>query len=584
MGTGRHPVIWLIWDAAAAWVTRALLAEGALPALGQLLRCGVFAAAQPPQPNCQTPPGLATLLTGVWPWKHGISGFNVPDLAPDQPITARRTGFDPALLRAEPIWAWAARHGRQSVLVHVPWMLFPPLQEAPPGVCFTVDGYSRRIVRGGVVRFGDLAADAAGRRSLVVGPYQFTLAPEAQGIALSLAERGTVLMLTPQPAGSYQVQWLPIAVGEAIGFQLWQPPDGGELLLLHSGIWQVRTAPAEAQEAFSAATGPFVGEGLGAAYRRGAFGPRLIEGGSGQAEAWLVATIGTMADYFTRSGLVALEHYPTADLYICYQPCIDDIEHELLGYCDPHSPAYCPPIAEAIWEAVRAVYQMADRYLGAMLERVGTDATVILSSDHGMAGMIATVHVNEALRQAGLLAFMPDGTIDLAQTAILFHPANNGSLWVNRLGRPGGWVPPERAPEVVQRAAQVLRALYDPTSGAALIAAIYPLDGTSAVGWDTLLGDLFLSAADGYELSAAASSDGAVLLPTRKSASHVTNPDRPALQGIFAARGPHIRAGIDLGLIDNRDLVPLICHQLGIAPPPNIEGCLREKLLDHALR
>jgi predicted AlkP superfamily phosphohydrolase/phosphomutase len=570
-------VVWLIWDAAAHWAIRALLAEGSLPALARVAQAGVIAGARPPWPNCQTPPGLATLFTGVWPWLHGISGFSMPDPDARLPVTARRSGFDPASLAAEPIWSYAGRHGRRVVLTYIPWVITP--DGAPPGCVFAAEGYTERIMRGAAIPLTDLSPGADGRLQLQLGPIHLALEPSQDQVAVELLPAGRRFVLKIDAADDMDEHELTIGPGMRLFLRIWRRACDGALLLLHSGLWQIRTAPASELPAFQDAAGPFVGEGLGFLYRQGIFGPRLAEGGDGAAERMLVRSIATAATHFQRAALSAAARHPAADLYICYQPCIDDIEHELIGWCDPHSRAYRPLIAAEAWAAVRSVYQLADRHLAALLEHFGEDCTIIISSDHGMAGMTDTIHVNEALRQAGLLAFDAAGVIDLTRTTILYHTANNGSLWLNDARRPGGIVPDERRDDVIARAIAVLRGLRNPETGEPVIHAIYPADGDAQAGWKPALGDLFLAAADGYELSAGQTANGQLIVPVRKSASHATNPDRASLRGIFAARGPGIDRNRDLGEIDNRDLFPLLCRQLGMKPPPGLEGSIPAGLI-----
>lgn len=582
MSRKDYPVVWLIWDAASDWAARALLAEGALPALEQVANFGVRAAAKPPSPNCQTPPSLATLFTGVWPWKHGITGYSVPDPTPHLPITARRSGFDPAILTAETIWHCAGRQGRRSVLVHTPWTISAQDKRPPQGCVFAAEAYSRRLSRGGAISVSDLKHGKNGRPGFQVGPFHLAVEFAEEWIAVEHSDTKSQVLLRSCETKRRTEHILELAPSTGIVLQLCRRPGDGELLLLHSGVWQMRSVPAEEQRNFEIATGPFVGEGIGFVYRRGSLGPRLAEGGQGEAEKLLVRSIATAADYFERASLAAATYHNDADLYIFYQPCVDDIGHELIGWCDPRSKAYRPEIARQAWAVVRAVYQMADQHLASLLQHFGDACTIIVSSDHGMAGMTATVHVNEALHQARLLVFDAAGEIDLSSTHVLYHPANNGSLWLNSTRRAGGIVPPEHQKDVLNATIHTLREMRDSETNQPVIQDIYsPQDGAKA-GWNPTMSDLFVSAADGYQLNADPSPNGQIVVPTPKSASHATNPDRPSLRGIFYARGPGIPRDSDLGEIDNRDLFPIVCHQLEIEPATGIEGQIPAGLLASA--
>jgi len=571
------PVVWLILDAAADWAVRRLLNEGAMPALAQVYARGVGAGARPPALNCQTPPSLATLVTGVWPWQHGIQGYSVPSREAQQPITERRTGFSRELLQREPIWTVAGRQEKTYAMSHVPWVLSLDDEVLPLGCLFAVEGYSRCLSRGGVVLLSQLPTIADGRQKLVIGPVKLLVErkEKAMGVQLCSEQMGESWPLYESE------QWKPFQIDtNGLLLRLWRRPSDGEWIILHSGIWQIRTAPSVEKTEFFNIVGPFVGEGLGSAYRLGMFGPRLVEGGDGTAEQLFVESIAQMATYFRRSSLNVVNRYPGADLYMFYQPCIDDVAHEVIGWCDPQSKAYQSKIADRVWEVVKQVYRMADQHLADLLTHFGEASTIIVSSDHGMMGMTHRCYVNEALAHAGLFAFDSQGGVDLARTKILYHPANNGSLWVNEKMYAGGIVRSEERDEIVHHAIVVLKELHLEESGAVVLQEIYPADSEENAGWMPEMGDLFVVAADGFEFSADRSPNGQVLVQTLKSANHATNSGSASLCGIFYAKGLGIAEGRDVGIVDNRDVFPLVCKQLGIEPPSGLEGKISPGVLE----
>ncbi|MCL6450554.1 MAG: alkaline phosphatase family protein [Acetobacteraceae bacterium] len=633
----RGPVVWLIWDAAAAWATERLMAEGALPHLARLAKDGVRAAARPPWPNCQTPPSLATLFTGCWPRRHGIAGFAVPHRDPSLPITAWRSGFEAGLLKALPLWRQAVSLGLSVVLPHLPWVLTPaggPGSEPSELYRFAAEAYPRRLTRARAWEFEALEVEPEpapgtapgpvprGARLLGVAGWEFRAweeegrvwvqrrgaaqgsaprqegagATSAQGVPYGAAApartaRGPLpegpaageaepLCLDPAAPGTPGRDVRPWAVelepGVGVWFWAYRRPGDGRLMLAHSGVWQARTWPEREVSALARAAGPFCGEGMGALYRIGAFGPRLVEGGDGAAEELLVRSFEPCAGHFEAVTAFAASNYP-ADLYVFYQPIIDDAEHELMGWCDPASAAFRPAVAERLWGAVREAYRMADRHLGRLMEGLGPGATVVLSSDHGMAGVARLVHVNRVLERAGMLAFLPDGTVDLSGTQALYHPANNGSLWVNADDRPGGIVPARRRAQVARRAARELWALRDPETGRRVFRGVYLAGAGQRPGWPWAFGDVYLVAEDGYDLRPEPGAEP--VRPSPKSANHTGYPERRSLWGVFFARGPGLKRGANLGVVDNRDVAGLVCWCLGIQPPPGMEGRLPRSAL-----
>ncbi|MBW4082406.1 alkaline phosphatase family protein [Paenibacillus sp. S150] len=565
MTVPRNPVVWLIWDGAAAWAARRLRQEGTLQALEELASGGVEGEARVPSPNCQTPPSLATLFTGSWPRRHGIHGFHVP-----VSWLESRQGFDPDILLAEPIWNYAGAHGIDSVLVHIPWVLSDDNRQLPDSIRYAIEGYSKRIFRGGACV---ITPDQFGQAvNYTAGPYELLLQANADDSVTVLTDGSAPLVLYPASLEAPLQQYLTIGADQ-LYVEIFRRADGA-VVFIHPGVWHPRTGfPKDAMNDPASTAEvqiPFVGEGLGGAYRRGLFGTRLAEGGQGEAERLLLHSIRWSAEYFSQSALSAIHQVQDAQLYILYQPCIDDVEHELMGWCDPQSKAYLPEIAEEVWGFVRQVYEWADGELAALQNQFGDGCSYIVSSDHGMAGMTHTIHVNEILAQARLLNFDAEGRIDPKHTLIVYHQANNGSLWLN----PEIGFKAERD-KILEKAVDALKLARHPSVQGPLFESVHPADSFQGdSGFTPDMGDLFVAAADGLELSAARSAGAQILVPTLKSASHATNPHRPSLNGIFYAKGPGIPAGIKLGDVDNRSVFPLICRQLGLEIPDTIEGVL----------
>jgi predicted AlkP superfamily phosphohydrolase/phosphomutase len=541
----KGPIFWLIWDGAASSVTRRLLDEGRLPTLARLARGGVSAATRPTFPNCQTPPSLATLLTGVSPTKHGITGFHIPATGFDSPVTARRSAFDRTALHASPLWNDATEAGRPTAVVHLPWT-----EVGETGPTYAAEAFSRRIARAGAIPIDN---------RVTIGPYELTLEIDDGSLTITPPVGPPSTLRGEDVRRSIAVQF-----DRGIGgvLRAWRRPADGARFLLSHGAWEVRTSPVDGLAALEEAAGPFVGDGLGRLYRHGVFGPRLDQDGDGDAEAILLVGIEALADHFRKASAHALGRVGREAFSVLYQPCIDAVEHELFGWCEP----YAPGLSDRAWAGVELVYRMADRHLADVLARAGPDATVIVASDHGMAGIRWNVHVNEILRRGGLLAFGPDGGIDLARSQIVYHPANNGSLWVNTKPRPEGIVEPEECPGVIARAAPLLRGVRLTPDGPEVFTKIYPLDEPPCA-WSETFGDLFLATLDGVHLRASPGPDGAILAPAHKSAAHLTHSAQSSLHGIFFAQGPGFTPGRDLGLIELEEVAPLVRHCLHPSRP-----------------
>jgi predicted AlkP superfamily phosphohydrolase/phosphomutase len=189
-----------------------------------------------------------------------------------------------------------------------------------------------------------------------------------------------------------------------------------------------------------------------------------------------------------------------------------------------------------------------------------------------MSGKNKLVHLNIALQQAGLLTLGPDGTIDLSRTRALAPPLGDASVAVNAVDRPGGIVALEEKALVLTEIRKALAAVKDPDSGANVITAFFEPATTGLLqpGGDSA-GDLFLDFAPGYYPSTSTSSE-VVVERTRPTGEHVYVPTRRDMLAIFAAYGPRIPKGVNLGRVQAIDVAPTILDLLGIEAEPPLPG------------
>lgn len=556
-------VIWLIWDAASYWVVDELLSEGALPNLQTLLARGVLTPAVPPFPNCQTPPSLATLFSGSSPHEHGVCGFDSPSTRANDPVTCSEAGFRWGASKKKLIWELANDSGRSVVTAHVPWAIPPDAEQAPTALSLGIDAYRGRHFRSGTVTLSPALNSVGGEQTVFCGRHEMRLVRRPSCIRVSIDASHVDLPLPTQVEVPQFNHYLTVKEGAGSYLDLMIQPDSRELMLLHSGLWDIRTAPRSFLPRLYAEKGPFVGESQGSAYRNGRFGARLFEGGTGLAEQVFLASLELQASCFESSSVAALQQCPAADLYIFYQPCIDDVQHEIMRWCRPRHLRRSAQDNGA-WELLRCVYRLADRQLGSVMHLERGNATILVSSDHGMVGVEYNIHVNEALREAGLLQFDSQGNIDLSKTQALFHPANNGSLVINDVSRPQGIVAHDQRAHALERVCDAIGRMRGAPQGNPPVEAIYPRDLPLGEKWSAIFGDMFLVAGRGYDLRAENSIGHRVVVPTRKGGIHVMRTkDNESLSGIFAASKAVLAPG-HTGPIDNRDVMQLVCQELGM--------------------
>jgi Type I phosphodiesterase / nucleotide pyrophosphatase len=421
--------VWIIWDGASYPLIVDLLQRGTLPHLQRVVTRGALAAMRPPGPNCETPPGLMTLFTGCEEPMHGVPGF----VGLRQPLSRHSvletiSGFDASWLRRPPVWVEAAARGRTITLAATAFAP-DPLQASPypwpyPTASYrcVLDGYRHAVAEAQLLSLPDHATTVKIANCQLAITRRETLrhirSPGGQWLALPILQQPEELVPL----------WLDTATGVGVYvarlMALGERHAAAQEWLWCSAVTRLVTQPAGL---WPAAWGPFLGAGIGWHFSRGVLGkgPRL-------PLAVLEAITRRVARFFGDMAVWTLTSCP-ADLVVLYQPALDEIAHQLLH----HALSDWPQGKAA--QAVVAVHQEVDRQLGRLLEYLGHEDTLIISSDHGQTPITAAVRPNILLRQAGLLAFKGD-KVDLERTRALF--LSNGWVVINTTQHRGGCVLP----------------------------------------------------------------------------------------------------------------------------------------------
>ena len=597
------------WDAGGDWIVDRLLAEGRLPNVAALAARGARAESVVPAFPSKTAVGHAAIFTGAWPDRNGISGNQVP--VPGGTVLDVRSGYDARSLTAEPLWVTAAKAGRRVAVLSAT-QSFPPepaLEQAaragvPDGTLLTFSGFESRIARAAGHAAGELTAPGRGwshlprhrgaSRELAfsVGETPFFAllfddpADPVKGLDSVLIRQGSrkagapQAVVKPRPAGEKLGAWSPrfrAAKGELGGlvtFRLFElAPDGGRLLLYQRAVNGLRgAAPAPLRDEYLAAYGGFHDDGFDA-YEGGELGPRLWEGGDGEAERRVTEIVRLDCDMLARGTRFALERL-APDVLLHYSPAADSAGHVWMGLLDPASPAHDPVLAARLWPHFAAIYDLLDGWLGEVVRAAGDNAVVALVSDHGMAGVTRIFHPNAVLARAGLLTLDASGAPDLARTRVISPRWGAFTLAVNGTDRPGGVVEPAEREGVLRQASEALLAARDPGTGAPVVTAVFRPDQLSALGLDGPAGgDLCYELAPGYYEDDRGFD--AIVTPDRSrigSGQHGYFPFRTTMQAIWFLAGPGVKSGVTIPAVRQVEIAPTLLRLVGIAPPAGIEG------------
>jgi len=596
-------VVLLSLDGSAAPLLDDAVARGVMPNLAALRHRGASARGSLTTRPSKTAPGHAALYTGAWSDRNGITGNEVSP--PEAAITDTADGYSAVALRAEPIWAAAARQDVDVTVVSAthahPFSTYVGADKRFPGYygrkLTLFDGYHNLEARDRVYA----AADLKPVETVWLGPLP---AHEGEARALAIEDLGlrfdalvyddprdpvhgfdtlyltldgdprggvTLKPLAPRPdASAFAGVSVPLAGADAaVYFRLFAlSPDGSALTLYRTAPHVLRSNKPRLETAAFDATGGFVGNGAGPLYERGGLGPPLWDGGDGTAERRYLETVALVVRQLARLDDFALDRTGW-ELLLTYLPYPDEALHVWYGYLDPALPRHDRALAARLRPFLDEVLRLADTEIGHLVRRAG-DAVVAVAGDHGFVGVDGSFKPNLVLRQAGLLALDAGGHVDLARTRAYYAPGQ--FVLINRVARAGGIVRPEEEDAVRRDVAQALRGARGGGSTPPVVLDV--LDPRTAHGDPTFGGpaggDLYLSMAPGYSVSAAL--DGAPVETTRPRGDHFLDPERPAMHAGFALAGSGVAEGAALGEVRQVDVAPTLCLLLGIEPPAQAVG------------
>ncbi|MEP6914986.1 MAG: ectonucleotide pyrophosphatase/phosphodiesterase [Acidobacteriota bacterium] len=196
-------------------------------------------------------------------------------------------------------------------------------------------------------------------------------------------------------------------------------------------------------------------------------------------------------------------------------------------------------------EIIRAVEQAG----------LGPRTTYVIVSDHGFKTVKRQINPNVALARAGLVT-LTDGKVTKADTWVM-PEGGTAFAYVTSPDPSGGMLA-----RMKQALAGIegIETIVEPSGYAAY--------GLPMPGASDQIGELFLTAKDGYAFTAAVSGEAVVNdAPEGSLGAHGYVNTDPELGAIFIASGRGIKPGVTLDSVSNLDLAPTMARLLGIAMP-----------------
>jgi len=274
-----------------------------------------------------------------------------------------------------------------------------------------------------------------------------------------------------------------------------------------------------------------------------------------------------------------MEHEP-ADLTAIVFDGVDKLLHPYWQLVDPETrPTTLLDWQQRTREAVLGYFTQLDGYIRDIVSLAGSDAHIILASDHGFGPARYVFHINAWLAEQGYLGWR---SVDHQQvkkhnhewafasldwtktTAYVGTPSSNGIRLRVPEENGGQEVESARYREFRDRLTEQLLAFRDPASGEQIVTRVTPREEAFPGPAMDKAPDLTLTLSDHSFVS---------IINERPLVLHrpeINGTHRP--EGIFILGGPGVRSGERQEAYSILDVTPTMLYTLGLEIPPEIEG------------
>jgi hypothetical protein len=294
-------------------------------------------------------------------------------------------------------------------------------------------------------------------------------------------------------------------------------------------------------------------------------------------------------------------HERDCSLFICHWHLFDYLNHVHLSDVDPVGPGYDEEDASRILDYFRRAYQVGDRILGKLWAAADSETYVSILSDHGAYPDIRVANIRKFLVQQGFTVLNRDvesveldqiseNDIDWDHTRAYLKDEKGFDIFINA---PAG----EEFDRIEQKLLLALRTWVDTDVGRTPVAIALPKRDAYLLGqWGDQCGDVVFTWDHGYVSGYFGEwkrivGGGAVGEPQVHGAHHggfIPTREKSKLSSTFASfllAGPDVKPGYErpansLGYIHATDVVPTLCHVLGVAPPAQSQGAIAYDLFE----
>lgn len=604
--------------------------EGKLPNIKRMMDQGAWGYSMPTFPS-HTPVNFATLMTGAYPEKHGVTDgpMRVEGFSLEKPSV---NGFSSTAKKVETIWRTLEKAGLRVALISIPGSTPPELdsgatvrgrwgnwgadfhalnfQSAKGADSRSSGGLGSRLFYQGPELTRDVPmrtasgwskafSSRASAREMAILAYGTTFYAYVGGegetrslrnafVSFSMDKKMPVARLTRTNEWS---PWLPITLtwrGQRIESSvrvclIRLSPDGFvKVRLLFDVLNRTITQPPGLAETLRRAVGPMVDfpDNWPAQLNQ------LPE------ERDVLLTEAHMALEWHKGVAARLLSVEKPDVLIqdTYVPNQILESRWWLRHIDPDAPDYLstdPAEREKRRAEILGVYQGIDAILGKAMSSADPDAVFVLSSDHGILPIKKEVRLNNLLAREGLLFF----DVNLQTGEPMIDWARSKAIFLKMIGvyvNPSGLAGPLKRGSGAEydalrrRVADVISGLKDNT--APVVEKIVPWERAGELRLPgNRVPDLVLAMMPGYALTEDMDKSGDVLRFSRQSGykQAVLADGRASLWTPFVIMGPGVKKGFRLKTpIHNADQNPTLLTLLGIPIPSFVQGRVLNEILE----
>jgi len=605
-------------------LTKKLVDEGGFPNLKKVLQESASNQVIPAFPGW-TPTNWATIATGADTGTHGVFSWQI-----EMPKGEKLTSFHSFVVNAETIWEAAEKNGLKSAMIHYPASMPSRIEQG-----YVIDG-------DGVPGYGENRFEVAPSMC-----YTNLDLPNAEKIEISKAENWkniklsedaleTEMKITSKFKGEDKILHILILNSEGKGFNRIKICKDKDLETMISeidlGAWsdwvfedfiieeknvtgtfrfKLMELSTEAKEfrlyrsQIMPTTGFSEPDSIGKELvdKIGPYQEHVSEYSS--ILGWTdYETVLEEADYQAQwfaDAALYLSEEKKIDIFYSHWHFLDDLNHHHLGHVDPSWSNFKAEERDEHWQIIRKTYEIIDRYIGKIIERMTERDYLIIISDHGNLPVSRQIWLEKFLQDKGFLVrkdntlplFTNDDNwsenIDWQKTKVYLRDGvtNDFSIYINAEG-----ATKER---IANDLIRELRVWVDEKTNKTPIAIALKKSDAAIFGcWGEDIGDVVIVLEPEYQITSLGeqsdeenkwiNSVAGVITASHGQQILTHQTDVSSHLAMFTIMGPKIKRGYMRdpnlgGYIKMVDIVPTLCHILGIVPPSQSQGAIAYDLM-----